>query len=58
MLNININAFKDPWLFAEAVIIVVHCFGSAIIFNDLPSFHAERLKSDRLKFQNINLHDG
>lgn len=49
MLNININAFKDHWLFAEAVIAVVHCFGSAIIFNDLMSFHTERLKSERLK---------
>lgn len=58
MLNININAFKDHWLFAEAVVIVVHCFGSAVIFNGLMSFHAEKLKSERLKFQNINLHYG
>lgn len=50
MLNISINAFKDHRLFAEAVIIVVHCFGSAIIFNNLMSFHTERLKSERLKF--------
>lgn len=46
-----------PWItavFAEAIKIVVRCFGSTIIFNDAMSFYAEGLKSERLKFQYIN----
>lgn len=41
-------------VFAEAIKIVVRCFGSTIIFNDTMSFYAEGLKSERLKFQYIN----
>lgn len=52
MLNININAFKDHWLFAEAVVIVVHCFGSAIIWlNEFSCWKVEKWKTKIPKYK-------